>query len=72
TNSFDVYPNDSVLARNINYRKDGTAPQSWFKSFVITPVEGIEMNNPELAENWVKYNNNKIPTYVFTLNKKIQ
>ena len=72
TISFDVNPNDSVLARKTGFKKDGTAPQSWFESFVITQVEGIEMNNPELSENWVKYNIDKIPTYVFTLNKKIQ
>jgi len=69
TETFDVYPNDSVLARVVGYTKDGTDPQSWFKSFDITPVNGIEINDPNLAENWVKYNVNNTPTYVFKLNK---
>ena len=69
TVSFDVYPNDSVLARKVGFTKDGKAPQSWFKSFEITPVSGVEMNDPKIAENWIKYNINNTPTYVFKLNK---
>ena len=67
--TFVVYPNDSVLAREVGFTKDGTAPQSWFKSFEIIPVSGIEMNDPNLAENWIKYNVSNTPTYVFKLNK---
>jgi hypothetical protein len=66
---FTVYPGDSVLARRRKMEKDCTEPQKWFTSFVIYPVEGIQMNNPNLAENWVKSNKNDTAIYVFTLNK---
>ena len=69
TNTFTVNPNDSVLARNTNFKKNGTNPQSWFRSFEISPVSGVEMNDPKLPENWKKYENNDTPIYVFTLNK---
>ena len=29
---------------------------------------GVEMNDPKIAENWIKYNINNTPTYVFKLN----
>ena len=66
---FTVYPNDSVLARRISFRKDSEKPQKWFHKFIIHPVEGIRMNDPNLPENWIKYNTNDNPVYVFTLNK---
>jgi hypothetical protein len=69
TVSFKVNAKDSVLAREIGYSRDGTEPQSWFESFTIQPVSGIQMNDPNLAANWVKYNVNNKPIYVFTLNK---
>ena len=67
--SFTVYANDSVLARRIKFTRDGKNPQKWFNTFVIRPVEGIQMNDPNLSENWIKYNANDMPIYVFTLNK---
>jgi hypothetical protein len=66
---FVVYANDSVLARRTEFSKDGKNPHKWFRKFIIHPVEGIEMNDPNLPENWIKYNTNGNPVYVFTLNK---
>jgi len=64
--TFTVYPNDSVLARKIEFFADNT---KWFTSFIIYPVEGIQMNDPNLPDNWIKYYKNSLPIYVFTLNK---
>jgi hypothetical protein len=66
TEFFTVHPNDSVLARKIEFLADNT---KWFTSFKIYQVEGIQMNDPNLPENWIKYNRNNLPIYVFTLNK---
>ena len=66
---FTVYANDSVLARRISFRKDGENPQKWFYKFIIYPVEGIQMNDLNLSKNWIKYNMNNNPIYIFTLNK---
>ena len=66
TVSFTVHPNDSVLARKAEYWKETT---KWFTRFIIYPVEGIQMNDPNLPENWIKYDKNGLPVYVFTLNK---
>jgi hypothetical protein len=66
---FTLNVNDSVLARRTEMKKDGKNPQEWFTKFVIHPVEGIQMNDPNLPENWIKYNTNDTPIYVFTLNK---
>lgn len=52
------------------YSSDVIEPNKWFESFVITPVEGIEMNNPNLVENWVKYIKGGTPVYVFTINQE--
>ena len=66
---FTVQPNESVLARRVEYEKDGLEPQKWFSTFVIYPIEGIQMNDPNLAENWVKSDKEGTPVYEFTLNK---
>jgi hypothetical protein len=66
---FTVNPNDSVLARRIEVKQDAKEPHKWFNTFVIHPVEGIEMNDPNLLGNWIKHNSNDTPIYVFTLNK---
>ena len=66
---FTVNANDKVLARKIEFQKDGKDPQKWFTRFVIYPVEGIQMNDPNLSENWVKSNKDGTPVYEFTLNK---
>jgi len=67
--SFTVNANDSVLARKAQFNRDGKNPQNWFHTFVIHPVEGVQMNDPNLSENWIKYDVNVMPIYVFTLNK---
>lgn len=69
-NSFTVKPNDSILARNIYFKRDGENPQAWFREFNIFPVDGIEMNNPKLPENWKKHNKEKYQFFTFTLNKE--
>lgn len=69
TNSFTVQPNDSIIARQTYFKRDGENPQKWFNEFKIFPVEGIELNDPNLAENWVKSSKENIPVYTFTLNK---
>jgi hypothetical protein len=68
-NSFTVKAKDSILGRNIYFKKNSEKPQSWFSSFEIFPVDGVEMNNPKLPENWKKSNNDKFQIYTFTLNK---
>jgi len=68
---FTLNANDSILARRVEMQKDGKNPQEWFTKFVIYPVEGIQMNDPNLPENWIKYNTGDTPIYVFTLNKDI-
>ena len=65
-------PSGSIHTRYHTYpyfKKDGENPQKWFSKFDIFPVEGIEMNNPNLAENWKKTSNDNVPTYTFTINK---
>jgi len=67
--SLTVLPNDSILARKTSFLKDGKEPQKWFNSFNIHPIEGIQMNDPNLPENWIRYPSEDIQIYVFTLNK---
>jgi hypothetical protein len=69
TNSFVVKPHDSIVARQTYFKKDTENPQKWFSRFEISPVVEIEMNNPEKAENWIKGEKDKVPTYTFLLNK---
>lgn len=69
TNSFTVKPHDSIIARQTYFKKDGENPQKWFSKFDVFPVDGIELNNPNLPENWKKYSKDNVPTYTFTLNK---
>jgi hypothetical protein len=70
TNAFTVLPKDSILARQIGFKKDGLNPQSWFSNFTVFPIDNIEMNDPNKAENWIKESdsNNK-PIYTFTIAK---
>ena len=63
---FTVLPNDSVLARKIRFLEDNT---KWFTSFIIYPIEDIQMNDPNLPENWIKHKKDDLPIYVFTINK---
>ena len=69
TNSFTVKPNDSIIARQTYFKRDGENPQNWFTKFEIYPGSTIEMNDPTKAENWKKSMKDNIPIYTFTLNK---
>lgn len=69
TNSFTVKAKDSIVVRQTYYEKDSENPQKWFSKFEIFPVDGIEMNNPNLPENWKKSSKDNIPIYTFTINK---
>jgi hypothetical protein len=68
-NSFTVKPNDSIIARQIYFKKDSEKPQSWFSSFDIFPLDGVEMNDPKSPQNWKKSNKDNMQIYTFTLNK---
>ena len=50
---FTVLPQDSVLARRANFRKD-VLPNQWFTQFIIFPVDSITLNDPNKSENWKK------------------
>lgn len=68
-NAFTFKPKDSMIVRQVIFKKDSEKPQSWFSSFEIFPVDGIEMNNPSLGENWKKSAKDKYQIYTFTINK---
>lgn len=55
---FTVLAQDSVLARKVNFKKD-VLPNQWFTQFIIFPVEGIVLNNPNNPENWIKSTDTK-------------
>ena len=50
---FIVLPNDSVLARKVQLRKDAP-PTAWFTQFIIFPIDSIKLNDPNDANNWIK------------------
>lgn len=67
-NAFTVLAKDSVLARQVGYKKDTENPQKWFNRFIIFPVDGIEMNDPNKPENWIKgITETGKPIYTFTI-----
>ena len=68
-NAFTFKAKDSMIVRQTIFKKDSDKPQSWFSSFEIFPVDGIEMNNPKLPENWKKSTKDKYQIYTFTINK---
>ena len=68
-NAFTIKAKDSIIARQTIFKKDSEKPQSWFSSFEIFPIDGVEMNNPKLPENWKKSNKDKFQIYTFTINK---
>ena len=66
---FSVPPKDSVLARQVGYKKDA-APTGWFTKFLIFPSDSINFNDPNNATNWVKSTDPKgRPVYIFNLTK---
>lgn len=68
-NFFIVKPKDSIIVRQTYFKRDGENPQNWFQEFKIFPIDGIELNDPKKAENWIKSSNNNVPIYIFTINK---
>lgn len=68
-NSFTVKPKDSLIVRQTYFKRDGENPQNWCQEFKIFPVDGVEMNDPKKAENWIKSSKDNIPIYTFTINK---
>jgi len=67
---FVVPPNDSILARQVGFRKDAP-PTAWFTKFIIFPVDSVAFNDPNINENWVKSTDSKGRTiYTFTLTKE--
>jgi len=64
-----VPPNDSIVARRVGFHKDAR-PTAWFTKFIIFPVDGIDFNDPDVDENWVKSVDDKGQTvYTFTMTK---
>ena len=68
-NAFTFKAKDSMIVRQTIFKKDSEKPQSWFSSFEIFPIDGIEINNPKLPENWKKSTKDKYQIYTFTINK---
>ncbi|NOR86647.1 MAG: hypothetical protein GQ527_03470 [Bacteroidales bacterium] len=66
---FTVLPHDSVLARIVGIRDDGSATD-WFTDFTVFPTDGVEMNNPNDSINWIKsYDQKGKPQYIFNMTK---
>ena len=72
-----VDANDSIIFTTARTWEDLKNHPNWFTKFEINPVNGIQMNDPYLPENWVKYysltsstHDNSVPEYVFILNKE--
>jgi hypothetical protein len=66
---FAVPPNDSVLARQVGFRKDAS-PTAWFTKFILFPSDSINFNDPNNATNWVKSTDEKgRPVYTFNMTK---
>jgi len=69
---FTVLPKDSVLARKAGFRKDAS-PTNWFTSFVIFPVSGVILNDPNDPNdptNWIKSEDSKgKPVYTFNVTR---
>ena len=64
---YTVQPKDSVLARQVGFKKDAE-PQKWFTNFTIFPVDNIKIGDPNKPENWKKWFNTKgRPCYTFII-----
>jgi hypothetical protein len=68
-NSFTIKPKDSIIVRQTYFKRDGENPQNWCQEFKIFPVDGVEMNDPKNAQNWIKSSKDNTPIYTFTINK---
>lgn len=67
---FAVPPNDSIVARQVGFKK-GIEPTAWFSKFVIFPSDSIVFSDPNDPTNWVKtYDEKGRPVYTFNLTKQ--
>lgn len=66
---FSVPPNDSVLARQVGFKKDAL-PTAWFTKFIIFPTDSTNFNDPNNSKNWVKsFDKKGNPIYIFNMTK---
>lgn len=66
---FAVPPNDSVVARQVGFKK-GIEPTAWFSKFVIFPSDSLTFNDPNDSANWEKTMDEKgRPVYTFNMTK---
>lgn len=66
---FTVLPHDSVLARNVQLRKDAP-PTAWFTQFIVFPIDSVKLNDPNDANNWIKSTDTKgEQIYIFNVAK---
>ena len=66
---FTVLPNDSVLARKVQLRKD-VPPTAWFTQFILFPVDSVKLNDPNDANNQIKSTDAKgKQVYTFNVTK---
>lgn len=64
---FNVPPQDSILARQVGFKKD-VNPNLWFVRFTISRLEGAKINDPYKPENWKKgIDSRGKPIYTFTI-----
>ena len=82
--TFKVNANDSIIFLNISDSslEDLENHLKWFIQFEISPLNGIQINDPYLPENWVEYKNpysnafggdyktGSSTAYLFILNKE--
>lgn len=65
-NNFSVNPKDSVLTRQVGFKRDSENPEKWFTNFTIFHTDGIKYNDPNKSSNWKKRTNEKgQPYYTF-------
>ena len=67
--SFSIKPKDSVLTRKASM-KNGVSPEKWFTQFNIFPTDGLEFNDPNNPQNWIKtIGKDGKPIYTFNIVK---
>jgi hypothetical protein len=67
TRSFSVPAKDSILARQVDFKKD-TEPQKWFLEFKIFPNDNVKIFDPNNAGNWKKsFDIKGRPNYTFLI-----
>ena len=71
TRNFSVPPKESILARQVDFKKDAE-PQKWFLEFKIFPNEKVKLFDPNKAENWIKGVNSKGKNYLHIYNCRIK